>query len=152
MKIKPIIFIIVLIFRFVSNVNSQEFCFVIDNIKVNYIPLYYTSAFDADINLLKRHGKHIVIKDSLILSEFSNIELIDKSLINTRINEDYSLDLRMIIYVYFNNSSFYIKLNNVGFYSVFDEIIYLKNKELVSWIEKYVLYEKWYNLLEPKRK
>jgi hypothetical protein len=114
--------------------QCQTICFEIDSVLVYYIPWDAHSKFSLNEDDFKCiNNKKLVFTDSMAIKELLTSFLRKEVFLK----KEFSVDIRMLIEIYFNNKYIKIGIENSGFY-VYSNTLYKRNKELIKWINKYI--------------
>lgn len=114
---------------------SQTICFDVDSVLVYYVPWDIHPKFslnENDIKIIDSSKK--VFRDSVIVNELLKTQFKNEVF---KKEDDFSIDVRMLIEIYFQNQYITISINDLGCY-VFDKTLYMRNIELVEWINNYI--------------
>lgn len=126
-------FLIILLMS-VGQAFSQDICFKVDSVTVCYIPWDYNPRFSlSKEDLLSGQYHHQVYTDSTIVHDL----LIAQSFAKELPNENYSIDTRMLIQIYFKTHVSYILINSFGYYD-FEGVCFERNDHLIDWVNTYV--------------
>lgn len=118
----------------VNFAHSQTICYDVDSVVVYSVPLDINPKFSLQVEDIKnKYCKKIIIKDSILVNELLETLLI----IEVFKRDDFSIDLRMIIEIHFQDIYTSINIDR-NYFFVYNNILYTRNFKLIDWIDKYV--------------
>ena len=124
-----------------SNLKSQNKCFKVDSIVVNYIPWSLKTKLPLssnDVRIFKSINDIIIHNKVVIIETDVIVDFLDIDLVVPEVKNRKSIDARMVIDVFLEGGlNYFISLNSVGYYEYSDSF-YERNEILNSWLNKYV--------------
>jgi hypothetical protein len=113
---------------------SQEISFKVDSVSVYYIPWDYHPRFSfSKGDLLAGEYHYKSFTDSIVIESLLKSNLFDKELSF----DDYYIDARMLIRIYFKSHFSDVLINPFGYYS-FEDSYFRRNNNLIKWINNNV--------------
>lgn len=123
-----------------SRCFGQDFCMKLDSVVSCHIPLSVRTVLSLDEGALRNFDKNYqnykVIKDSLELIAFSELELFDRKNI---VSERNSVDARVVIDLYFSSGAIFTILITSKTYYEFNGTVYYLNEEIISWVNRNIV-------------